>query len=103
MGEFVNSRSANLLAIGASFAFHNATRNQVGGDSPVDETAVAKPKNPTFESGLQLNYEVSGYPLGFGIGAGYKFNKHLTAGVGISGYFDDWDVYSHMGFYLLGL
>lgn len=102
MGEFVNSRSANLLAIGASFAFHNATRNQVGGDSPVDETAVAKPakpEKPTFESGLQLNYEVSGYPLGFGIGAGYKFNKHLTAGVGISGYFDDWDVYSHMGFY----
>lgn len=102
MGEFVESRSANLLAIGASFAFHSATSTPADDDSPFDETAAAKPakpEKPTFESGLQLNYEVSGYPLGVGVGVGYKFNKHLTAGIGFSGYFDDWDVYSHMGFY----
>lgn len=105
MGEFVESRSANLLAIGASFAFHSATSTPADDDSPFDETAAAKPakpKNPTFESGLQPTYEVSGYPLGVGVGVGYKFNKHLTAGIGFSGYFDDWDVYSHMGFYYLG-
>ena len=102
MGEFVESRSANLLAIGASFAFHSATSTPADDDSPFDETAAAKPakpEKPTFESGLQPTYEVSGYPLGVGVGVGYKFNKHLTAGIGFSGYFDDWDVYSHMGFY----